>query len=432
MARDGNAKGMKETKFKDTVLEKIPEEWSVAQVGDLFSMKRNNTLSRDNLNYSDLAGYKNIHYGDVLVKFGAFIDISTDTLPFVNHDIKFNPDLLENGDVIIADTAEDETVGKASEVIGISAKDKVVSGLHTMILHPNEKFASKYLGYFLNGEAYHNSLYNSMQGTKVISISKKAINATSIAYPSLSEQQRIASALSDADALVAELDALIEKKRAIMAGTMQELLTGKRRLQGFDEPWVERILGQIGTFVAGNGFPLIHQGKSKGKYPFYKVSDMNNSGNQTYMIVANNHIDQEVANILNCNIIPANSIVFAKIGAAIFLERKRLTSIDCCIDNNMQSFQCNKSFDCQYALWLLRSIKIADSVSQTALPALKVTDLKKIEVYIPSSLAEQRAIASILSDMDAEIAELEAKRDKYKEVRQGMMQQLLTGKIRLI
>lgn len=432
MARDGNAKGMKETKFKDTELGKIPEDWSVAQVGDLFSMKRNNTLSRDNLNYSDLAGYKNIHYGDVLVKFGAFIDISTDTLPFVNHDIKFNPDLLENGDVIIADTAEDETVGKASEVIGISAKDKVVSGLHTMILHPNEKFASKYLGYFLNGEAYHNSLYNSMQGTKVISISKKAINATSIAYPSLSEQQRIASALSDADALVAELDALIEKKRAIMAGTMQELLTGKRRLQGFDEPWVERISGQIGTFVAGNGFPLIHQGKSKGKYPFYKVSDMNNSGNQTYMIVANNHIDQEVANILNCNIIPANSIVFAKIGAAIFLERKRLTSIDCCIDNNMQSFQCNKSFDCQYALWLLRSIKIADSVSQTALPALKVTDLKKIEVYIPSSLAEQRAIASILSDMDAEIAELEAKRDKYKEVRQGMMQQLLTGKIRLI
>lgn len=161
MARDGNAKGMKETKFKDTGLGKIPEEWSVVQVGDLFSMKRNNTLSRDNLNYSDLAGYKNIHYGDVLVKFGAFIDVSTDTLPFVNHDIKFNPDLLENGDVIIADTAEDENVGKASEVIGISAKDKVVSGLHTIVLHPNEKFASKYLGYFLNGEAYHNSLLES-------------------------------------------------------------------------------------------------------------------------------------------------------------------------------------------------------------------------------------------------------------------------------
>ena len=257
MARDGNAKGMKETKFKDTELGKIPEDWSVAQVGDLFSMKRNNTLSRDNLNYSDLAGYKNIHYGDVLVKFGAFIDISTDTLPFVNHDIKFNPDLLENGDVIIADTAEDETVGKASEVIGISAKDKVVSGLHTMILHPNEKFASKYLGYFLNGEAYHNSLYNSMQGTKVISISKKAINATSIAYPSLSEQQRIASALSDADALVAELDVLIEKKRAIMAGTMQEFFTGKRRLQGFDEPWVDVVFGdKIKIYRGGSPRPI--------------------------------------------------------------------------------------------------------------------------------------------------------------------------------
>lgn len=269
MARDGNAKGMKETKFKDTGLGKIPEEWSVVQVGDLFSMKRNNTLSRDNLNYSDLAGYKNIHYGDVLVKFGAFIDVSTDTLPFVNHDIKFNPDLLENGDVIIADTAEDENVGKASEVIGISAKDKVVSGLHTIVLHPNEKFASKYLGYFLNGEAYHNSLYNSMQGTKVISISQKAINATSIAYPSFSEQQRIASALSDADALVAELDALIEKKRAIMAGTMQELLTGKRRLQGFSEPWVKKTLEGICLRHDNLRIPVKASERKAGYTPYY-------------------------------------------------------------------------------------------------------------------------------------------------------------------
>ena len=432
MARDGNAKGMKETKFKDTELGKIPEDWSVAQVGDLFSMKRNNTLSRDNLNYSDLAGYKNIHYGDVLVKFGAFIDISTDTLPFVNHDIKFNPDLLENGDVIIADTAEDETVGKASEVIGISAKDKVISGLHTMILHPNEKFASKYLGYFLNGEAYHNSLYNSMQGTKVISISQKAINATSIAYPSLSEQQRIASALSDADALVAELDVLIEKKRAIMAGTMQEFFTGKRRLQGFDEPWVDVVFGdKIKIYRGGSPRPIeSYLTNNPNGLNWIKIGDARPG--DKYITKTSEKIIPEglgaTRAVYSGDFLLSNSMSFG---------RPYILKIDGCIHDGWLSItEYQETFDRDFLYYLLGSDAILQKF-KTLAAGSGVQNLNKklvadMELQIPSSLAEQRAIASILSDMDAEIAELEAKRDKYKEVRQGMMQQLLTGKIRLI
>lgn len=414
MARDGNAKGMKETKFKDTGLGKIPEEWSVVQVGDLFSMKRNNTLSRDNLNYSDLAGYKNIHYGDVLVKFGAFIDVSTDTLPFVNHDIKFNPDLLENGDVIIADTAEDENVGKASEVIGISAKDKVVSGLHTIVLHPNEKFASKYLGYFLNGKAYHNSLYNSMQGTKVISISQKAINATSIAYPSFSEQQRIASALSDVDALVAELDALIEKKRAIMAGTMQELLTGKRRLQGFSEPWVKKTLEEICLRHDNLRIPVKASERKAGYTPYYGAN-----GIQDY-VEGYTH--------------DGESILIAEDGANDLDNYPVNFAVGkIWVNNHAHVVKAKEEFIYSYFLYLaLKQCNFNDVIVGSSRAKLNASSLMQINVKYPSSLAEQRAIATILSDMDAEIAELEAKRDKYKEVRQGMVQQLLTGKIRLI
>ena len=432
MARDGNAKGMKETKFKDTELGKIPEDWSVAQVGDLFSMKRNNTLSRDNLNYSDLAGYKNIHYGDVLVKFGAFIDVSTDTLPFVNHDIKFNPDLLENGDVIIADTAEDENVGKASEVIGISAKDKVVSGLHTIVLHPNEKFASKYLGYFLNGEAYHNSLYNSMQGTKVISISQKAINATSIAYPSFSEQQRIASALSDADALVAELDALIEKKRAIMAGTMQEFFIGKRRLQGFDEPWVDVVFGdKIKIYRGGSPRPIeSYLTNNPNGLNWIKIGDARPG--DKYITKTSEKIIPEglgaTRAVYSGDFLLSNSMSFG---------RPYILKIDGCIHDGWLSItEYQETFDRDFLYYLLGSDAILQKF-KTLAAGSGVQNLNKklvadMELQIPSSLAEQHAIATILSDMDAEIAELEAKRDKYKEVRQGMMQQLLTGKIRLI
>ena len=415
---------MKETKFKDTELGKIPEEWDYGKFEDY--------LDKFSAGATPYRGIASNFIGTIpWVSSGELnYNYITDTREHISQDAQKSTHLTlhPKGTFLIAITGL-EAAGTRGRCAFIETP--ATTNQSCLAIYSTEKMIVEYLFWFYQQWSDYLA-FNFSQGSKQQSFTAEIVKKLPIYAPSLSEQQRIASALSDADALVAELDALIEKKRAIMAGTMQELLTGKRRLQGFDEPWVERILGQIGTFVAGNGFPLIHQGKSKGKYPFYKVSDMNNSGNQTYMIVANNHIDQEVANILNCNIIPANSIVFAKIGAAIFLERKRLTSIDCCIDNNMQSFQCNKSFDCQYALWLLRSIKIADSVSQTALPALKVTDLKKIEVYIPSSLAEQRAIASILSDMDAEIAELEAKRDKYKEVRQGMMQQLLTGKIRLI
>ena len=424
MARNGNSKGMKETKFKDTELGKIPEEWDYGKFEDY--------LDKFSAGATPYRGIASNFIGTIpWVSSGELnYNYITDTREHISQDAQKSTHLTlhPKGTFLIAITGL-EAAGTRGRCAFIETP--ATTNQSCLAIYSTEKMIVEYLFWFYQQWSDYLA-FNFSQGSKQQSFTAEIVKKLPIYAPSLSEQQRIASALSDADALVTELDVLIEKKRAIMAGTMQELLTGKRRLQGFDEPWVERILGQIGTFVAGNGFPLIHQGKSKGKYPFYKVSDMNNSGNQTYMIVANNHIDQEVANILNCNIIPANSIVFAKIGAAIFLERKRLTSIDCCIDNNMQSFQCNKSFDCQYALWLLRSIKIADSVSQTALPALKVTDLKKIEVYIPSSLAEQRAIASILSDMDAEIAELEAKRDKYKEVRQGMMQQLLTGKIRLI
>ena len=429
MARDGNAKGMKETKFKDTELGKIPEDWSVAQVGDLFSMKRNNTLSRDNLNYSDLAGYKNIHYGDVLVKFGAFIDVSTDTLPFVNHDIKFNPDLLENGDVIIADTAEDENVGKASEVIGISAKDKVVSGLHTIVLHPNEKFASKYLGYFLNGEAYHNSLYNSMQGTKVISISQKAINATSIAYPSFSEQQRIASALSDADALVAELDALIEKKRAIMAGTMQELLTGKRRLKGFSDPWVNVELSSIGTFIGGGTPSTSNANYWNGKMPWISSADIS-KGKLNSLCISRRITDAAILNSATKRCPKGTLLIVSRVGVG----KIDIAPCEVCTSQDFTNLvvdECHCDIFIAYRLIPILEYK-GKEAQGTSIQGISSKEVKRLGITIPASLAEQRAIASILSDMDAEIAELEAKRDKYKEVRQGMMQQLLTGKIRLI
>ena len=159
---------------------------------EIFSFIKNNSLSRDQLAREGLI--KNIHYGDVLIKYGECIDANKDEIPFVK-DSELGKKLLrvgaiQNGDVIIADAAEDNTVGKCSEIIAQDS-DLIISGLHTIAIRPNIEFANRYLGYYMNSCAYHNQLLPHIQGTKISSISKKAVCSTNIKAPTLSEQCRI-------------------------------------------------------------------------------------------------------------------------------------------------------------------------------------------------------------------------------------------------
>lgn len=230
------------------------------------------------------------------------------------------------------------------------------------------------------------------------------------------EQQRIASALSDADALVAELDALIEKKRAIMAGTMQELLTGKRRLQGFSGERKETSLSYFGNVTMGQSPSSLFYNDTKDGLPLIQGNaDMCNRKS-----IIRNYTSKITK---TCNAGDIIMSVRAPVGAV------GIASFDSCIGRGVCAFKRNNFL---YYLLLFIEDDWSKLSAGSTFESVNGNHIRNFEVTIPSSLAEQRAIASILSDMDAEIAELEAKRDKYKEVRQGMMQQLLTGKIRLI
>jgi type I restriction enzyme S subunit len=140
----------------------------------------------------------------VLIKFGEVLDADRDWIPHIIDDQKASSlscPPLQNGDVIIADTAEDETVGKCSELR--NADDKIIfSGLHTMPCRPNEVFAPGYLGFYLNSDAYHMQLLPLMQGIKVISVSRSAIEDTEVCYPSLPEQHEIGTLFSRLDNLI--------------------------------------------------------------------------------------------------------------------------------------------------------------------------------------------------------------------------------------
>jgi len=198
------------------------DDWEQCKFKNIFDGLQNNTLSRAELN-TEKGRVKNVHYGDVLIKFGSYIDISNEDLPFIIDEKiadKFKFSYLKNGDVIIVDTAEDETVGKCTEIQGLQ-DEIVISGLHTIPCRPKKKFAPKFLGYYLDSSSYHKQLIPLMQGIKVTSISKSAMQETDMIVPgSFEEQRQIADWFSNIDHLITlhqrKCDELKEIKRFML------------------------------------------------------------------------------------------------------------------------------------------------------------------------------------------------------------------------
>ena len=229
------------TKVKKSMLEKmfpknganVPEirfkgfsdAWEQRKLGEVLTSLQNNTLSRADLS-SEQGIAKNVHYGDILVKFGEVIDVKTESLPLIADEAviaKYKSSFLQNGDVIVADTAEDETVGKCTEIAGLG-DEIVISGLHTIPYRPVRKFASGYLGYYMNSVSFHNQLLPLMQGIKVTSISKTALQNTDIIYPkSATEQEAIGKYFCQLDNLITLHQRELEKLKNIKKACLEKM-----------------------------------------------------------------------------------------------------------------------------------------------------------------------------------------------------------------
>lgn len=167
----------------------VKTTWEQRKFTLVFDFLQNNAISRSEL--AKDGEVMNVHYGDILVKYAEILDIATDEITYLMDGSiakKYQASLLKNGDVIIADAAEDETVGKCTEITGL-LDEIVLSGLHTIPCRPKMKYAESYLGYYMNSDAYHNQLLPLIQGTKISSISKSAIKTTWISAP-ISEQEQ--------------------------------------------------------------------------------------------------------------------------------------------------------------------------------------------------------------------------------------------------
>lgn len=426
MVRDG---------YKNTEMGPIPEDWDTLTFRECFETLPNNTLSRAELN--DLGGtVKNIHYGDVLIRFPAVLDCRREALPYVNpeHAGRLGAAFLRDGDVVIADTAEDTAVGKAAEILGAEGQ-RVVSGLHTIPCRPRQgdRFAPKWLGYFMNHRAYHDQLLPFITGTKVSAISRSAIADTVIAVPGRAEQERVVEALSDMDGLIAGLERLIGKKRDVRRGAAEALLSGRLEPGGGDSAAEYRI-GELGGFYSGLS------GKTKADF---------GHGDARYItflnVLENEIIDTSILERVNVsrnegqNEVRPGDLFFntssetpEEVGmCAVLLEE----ADNVFLNSFCFGFRIEKpGIDPLFASYYFNSQegrRIMRVLAQGATRFnLSKAHFQEAEVSFPA-YERQREIARILRGMDREIEALRAETRKYRQIKAGMMDGLLTGRIRL-
>ena len=383
--------------YKQTEVGVIPEEWRECDISDLCQLQRGFDLTEATRKRGDIPVY------------------SSSGLSYFHNEARLQPPAVITG-----------RKGMLGRVFFVEEPcwphDTTLWVKDFKGNHP--RFVALFLGQF--------RLERFDAATSVPTLNRNNVVGIPIKLPPLPEQRAIAEALSDVDGLLGGLDRLIAKKRDLKQAAMQQLLTGQTRLPGFHGDWEVVTAREIGVFRGGSGFPLEAQGESNGDYPFFKVSDMNNEGNETFMTSANHWISEHTRKSLGANAFPANAIVLAKVGAAIFLERKKILGQPSCIDNNMAAFVLDQSrADVRFVHTLLLSKKLGSLVATTALPALNGKQLGEMVLTLPP-LPEQTAIASVLSEMDGELAVLEQRREKTRALKQAMMQELLTGRTRLV
>ncbi len=196
------------------------------------------------------------------------------------------------------------------------------------------------------------------------------------------------------------------------------------RFKGFTDDWEERKLGEVGKTKSGIGFPDAQQGGMQGT-PFYKVSDMNNPGNEVVMMNANNYAsDSQIKENKWNPIDPQNSgVVFAKVGAAIFLDRKRIVDTSFLIDNNMMSYLFDSSWNRYFGKTLFEKLRLSRFAQVGAIPSFNGSDVENIKVMVPE-IEEQQKIGSFFKQLDEIIALHQRKLDLLKEQKKGYLQKM--------
>lgn len=191
------------------------------------------------------------------------------------------------------------------------------------------------------------------------------------------------------------------------------------------EEWEFRSVLSLGSFIQGTGFPEELQGLREEQYPFFKVSDFTLARNRKYLKDFSNSISRTTLKKLGAKVIPAQSLVFAKVGAALLLNRRRITTKESVVDNNCAAIVPSQNIDLEFLYQTLLNIDFENYVQDGAVPSINQHILDGILVPIPKSLSEQKKIASILQSVDNAIEKTKELIEKYRKMKQGLMQDII-------
>lgn len=413
-------------------------EWDCAQMGDIYAFKKNNSFSRDMLNYN-AGDVKNIHYGDIHKKFSSHFYAENENIPFVNCNINLGSIsedcLCTAGDIIFADASEDiKDIGKCIEIIS-NNKERILSGLHTIF---TRQFSSTLVigfgGYLFQSPRVRAQIQKEAQGTKILGISSGRLAKISISFPfAKGEQQKIADCLSSLDERIAAEANKLDALKAHKNGLLKQLFPAEGetlpqlRFPEFQDAgeWKKITLYNICDILPGYTFPEVLQGKQYGQYPFCKVSDISKaiSDDGGLLHRAINYVDSADLSILKAKPIPIGTTVFAKIGEALRLNRRAISTVECLIDNNAVGIKAKPGKSINYFLYILSQRIDLNEYCGGAVPSVSKTVLENIAVVI-STCSEQQRIADCLSSLDELIAAQTQKINLLKDHKKGLMQQL--------
>lgn len=404
--------------YKETKLGLIPDGWTTPKINEVFQFINTTSFSRSQLNYDEDNELFYIHYGDIHATYKKpLLDFETETkIPKLNNEVVLPSSIqyLQDGDVIIADASEDyEGVGEAIEIKNLNGK-AAISGLHTFALRDiYNKTVPGFRTYIFKNPIVKKALKTIATGSKVYGISKGNIQKFKIVLPTLPEQQKIASILNTWDKAIAAQEKLIAQKQAIKNGLMQQLLTGKKRFDGFEEEWKElKIKDLFGISAARDmiieKYSIVRT--EKHKFPVYSNALTNQGlyGYYDFFQYESNKITVTARGSLGCAIPRFEK--FNGIGRLLILTPKI-------------------ELDLRYISEYINNV-ITIFIESTGVPQLTSPQFSNYKLKIPNAF-EQRRISKVLASIDIEIACLTNEKKMLITQKQGLMQQLLTGQRRV-
>jgi type I restriction enzyme S subunit len=426
------------TKDNQAEITLIPSDWKITPLEHHVTFIKNGNSSRAELTTSDPVRY--LHYGDVHSSSGNFLVPEDAEMPRLPTTAAAKLPRLKPGDVVFVDASEDvDGIGKSVELAGGDSVE-VVAGLHTLVARFDEEIlAHGFKGYlqFIPGFSAH--LKRLAAGTKVYATNRRHISSAEVLLPPVTEQLAIAKALSDVDKAIAALLKLIAKKRDLHTGAMQRLLTGETRLPGFTDAWHVKRLGDHVSFLR-NGVHSRAQLTVNDPVCNLHYGDIHVASSIRLDLSRATMPRLPTAAAARLTRLEDGDVVFVDasedlVGVGKSLEIEGAKGIEAVAGQHTIAARFDKEVLADGFKGYLQFVPTFIAHLRRLAAGTKVysTNRKHIEsgeIALPEP-EEQRAIARVLSDMEREIAALEARLAKTRDLKQAMMQALLTGRVRL-